>query len=149
GHAGDQPAGRGGEVDVAGLDGGEGGVGVVEDVDERLQLGEPPVEAGRVVRDDAVDAAGAQVIEEPLVGGPAFLAERADVVVGVDVGDGPAAGVGEGAAVGFLAGDAEAGAFPVVGDAGVDSHVAHKGHTTTAPCGTVDVCPSVAPRCGS
>ena len=87
-----------------------------------------------VPSDDDIDEALLDRREEPLIAGPALPGEGADVVVGVDVDELPAVAVDEGAAVVFLAGDAEAFAFGVLGDADVAAG-ALAGHGTSAPWG--------------
>src|SRR5690606_13424117 len=119
--SGDQPAGGGGEVEAAGLDGaGLDGAGFAY-VDVLLQLGGGAVEAVGVPGEDGAVAAVADGVEHARVVGAGFAAVGAEVVVGVDLHDGEAELGGEGFAVFALSVDAEAAAFAVFAHAAVDA----------------------------
>ena len=94
------------QVDLAGDAGQVADAGAIAEVQEVLQLAGTAMEAVEVIDDDGVANARGEVIKHALVLRTPLARVRAGVVVDVDVGDRPAAALGEGAAVLDLSGDA-------------------------------------------
>src|SRR5690606_3401198 len=113
----DEPAGRGGQVVAAGLDGGDLGARFLDDVDEVLELPGVPEHPVGVVSDKPLAAAGADVVEGPLGLGACLSGDvgRA-VVVAVDVDDLPTEAASEATPVVLLALDPHAPPLTVGGD---------------------------------
>jgi hypothetical protein len=111
---GSHPAARSPEVEHACGHGHHRDAAGVDQVDEVLQLTLLAVDAVIVPDDEAVDLALLDSREQRLVAGAAPAPVGGDVVVGIDLGDGPPEPLGQCPALCFLAGDAEASAFPVI-----------------------------------
>ena len=114
------PPGRRGQVPHARGDGLVVDAVALTDADVALELGGAAVQTVRVPGDHRGDLPGLDVGEHALVVGAAPSGVGGQVVVAVDLGDVPAEALRQGAALLFLAFDAEAGAAAVLADTDVN-----------------------------
>jgi hypothetical protein len=105
------PAGHGGEIIDANR---------LADIEELLQLARLPVQAVKVVDDDSVDRAGAQVVQQPPVGGPDPALVGGHVLVDVPLDHPPAALLRQPLAILQLTTDRKPITLPIRGDTRVD-----------------------------
>ncbi|MDP9260013.1 MAG: hypothetical protein M3Q31_26150 [Actinomycetota bacterium] len=89
-------------------------------VDEVLQLARVPVQSVRVVDDNGLDNPGVNVLQHPLVLGPALAAVGADVRIDITLDHLPAAPGGQLLAIGQLPTDREVIALTIRGDPRID-----------------------------
>ena len=98
----------------------------IAQIEKRLQLARLPVQAVEMPHDHAVNPARAEIAQQALVLGPPLPTPRADVVVDIEVGNDPAALLGEPLAILDLPPHPQLIALPIRRDPRVNPHMRNR-----------------------